>query len=156
MRKMFQGFKDFIMRGNVVDLAVGIVIGAAFTSVVTALTNGFLQPVIRVLGGGSGVGAGKVSIGRGQYLDWSAFVNAVINFLIVAAALYLLVVYPMNLLAERRRRGEEPPPKTPSEEVQLLTEIRDALLRQNGVPPEAGPGRTVPVYPSDAPRDRPR
>ncbi len=150
---MLKGFKDFIMRGNVVDLAVGIVIGAAFTSVVTALTNGFLQPVLKRLGGGQGVHAGGISIGGGQYLDWTLFVNALINFLIVAAALYFLVVFPMNVLAERRRRGEEPPPKTPSEEVQLLTEIRDALLRQNGVPPEAGPGRTVPVYPADSPRD---
>ncbi len=125
MRKMFQGFKDFIMRGNVVDLAVGIVIGAAFTSVVTALTNGFLQPVIRVLGGGSGVGAGKVSIGRGQYLDWSAFVNAVINFLIVAFCIFLMIK-GMNSM-RKKQEAAPAPPAPPSDEVLLLREIRDAL-----------------------------
>ncbi|MFC4021098.1 large conductance mechanosensitive channel protein MscL [Micromonospora sp. GCM10011542] len=124
---MLKGFKDFIMRGNVVDLAVGIVIGAAFTGVVTQLTKSFLEPLIKVIGGGNGLTAGKWTLG-GQVFDWAAFINAVITFLLTAAVLYFLVVFPMNKLAERRRRGEEPPPKAPSEEVKLLTEIRDALV----------------------------
>ncbi|OLB78419.1 MAG: mechanosensitive ion channel protein MscL [Actinobacteria bacterium 13_2_20CM_2_71_6] len=141
---MLKGFKDFIMRGNVIDLAVGIVIGAAFTTLVQSFTNGFMLPIIKRLGGGGDIG-GKIKIGGGQALDWGGFVNAVITFLITAAVLYFFFVMPMNKLAERRRRGEEPPPETPSDEVQLLTEIRDALVR--GTPAQ----RDVPVYPSDAP-----
>ncbi|WP_433128342.1 large conductance mechanosensitive channel protein MscL [Micromonospora sp. CA-240977] len=124
---MLKGFKDFIMRGNVVDLAVGIVIGAAFTGVVTQLTKSFLEPLIKMMGGGSGLSAGRWTIG-GQTFEWAAFINALITFLLTAAVLYFFVVYPMNKLAERRRRGEEPPPAAPSEEIKLLTEIRDALV----------------------------
>jgi large conductance mechanosensitive channel len=124
---MLKGFKDFIMRGNVVDLAVGIVIGAAFTGVVTQFTKSFLEPLVRVISGGEGVTAGAPKI-RGVAFDWAAFINAAIAFTLTAAALYFFVVLPMNRLAERRRRGEEPPPAAPSEEVKLLTEIRDALL----------------------------
>ncbi|MGC5286004.1 large conductance mechanosensitive channel protein MscL [Micromonospora sp. DT231] len=125
---MLKGFKDFIMRGNVVDLAVGIVIGAAFTGVVTQLTKSFLEPLIKALGGGTGLSAGKWEISDENFVDWAAFINALITFLLTAAVLYFFVVYPMNKLAERRRRGEEPPPAAPSEEVKLLTEIRDALV----------------------------
>ncbi|MDI6100699.1 large conductance mechanosensitive channel protein MscL [Actinoplanes sp. NEAU-A12] len=128
---MFQGFKDFIMRGNVVDLAVGVVIGAAFTAVVTTFTSAFLKPLIQLLSGGEGLKAGKWTV-RGVEFDYASFVNAAITFLLTAAVLYFLVVFPLNRLAERRRRGEEPPPKAPSEEVKLLTEIRDALLRGQG------------------------
>ena len=128
MKKMFQGFKDFIMRGNVVDLAVGIVIGAAFTGVVTAFTTGFIKPLIQLVGGDTSTEAGTWPVGDVKF-DYASFLNAIITFLITAAVLYFLVVFPLNALAERRRRGEEPPPKAPSEEVVLLTEIRDALLR---------------------------
>lgn len=130
MNKMVQGFKDFIMRGNVVDLAVGIVIGAAFTAVVTAFTTGFIKPLIQLLGGGTGVGAGTWKAKPGVVFDYATFLNAIITFVITAAVLYFLVVLPLNVLAERRRRGEEPPPKTPSEDILLLTQIRD-LLAQN-------------------------
>ncbi|WP_433307291.1 large conductance mechanosensitive channel protein MscL [Actinoplanes sp. CA-030573] len=125
---MFQGFKDFIMRGNVVDLAVGIVIGAAFTAVVTAFTNGFIKPLIQLISGGSGVNAGTWKV-RGVVFDYATFINAIITFLITAAVLYFLVVFPLNALAERRRRGEEPPPKAPSEDIVLLTQIRDLLAQ---------------------------
>jgi large conductance mechanosensitive channel len=125
---MIKGFKDFIMRGNVVDLAVGIVIGAAFTTVVTSFTNGFLKPLIQLMGGNTTATAGTKRVGDVVF-DYATFINAVITFLLTAAVLYFLVVYPLNRLAERRRRGEEPPPATPSEEIRLLTEIRDALVR---------------------------
>jgi len=150
---MLKGFKDFIMRGNVVDLAVGIVIGAAFTALVASFTNAFLKPLIQLLSGGKGVTAGAFTV-RGIPFDWASFINALITFLITAAALYFLVVFPLNRLAERRARGEEPPPTAPSEEIKLLTEIRDALVsgrampgamsdvehreRQHGVPPRHG------------------
>jgi large conductance mechanosensitive channel len=130
---MFKGFRDFIMRGNVVDLAVGIVIGAAFTTVVTAFTAAFLKPLIQLLSGGQGIKAGAFTV-RGIDFDWASFINACITFLITAAALYFLVVFPLNRLAERRARGEEPPPSAPSEEVRLLTEIRDALVTGGASP----------------------
>ncbi|MER7168207.1 large conductance mechanosensitive channel protein MscL [Micromonospora sp. NPDC000207] len=137
---MLKGFKDFIMRGNVIDLAVGVVIGAAFTAVVTQLTNSFLKPVIALITllitGRDGGIEGALWTVRGVEFDWVSFVNALITFMLTAAALYFLVVFPMNKLAERRKRGEEPPPATPSEEVQLLTEIRDALVAA---------GRTTPA-----------
>ena len=124
---MLKGFKDFIMRGNVVDLAVGIVIGAAFTAVVTAFTGAFLKPLIQLMSGGEGINAGAVVV-RGVKFDWASFINACITFLLTAAVLYFLVVYPLNRLAERRARGEEPPTAAPSEEIVLLTQIRDALV----------------------------
>jgi large conductance mechanosensitive channel len=124
---MLKGFRDFILRGNVVDLAVGIVIGAAFTAVITAFTGAFLKPLIQLISGGKGVTAGAFRV-RGVPFDWASFINACITFVLTAAALYFLVVFPMNRLAERRARGEEPPPSAPSEEVKLLTEIRDALV----------------------------
>lgn len=137
MSKMVQGFKDFIMRGNVVDLAVGIVIGAAFTGVVNGFTTGFIKPLIQLMGGNAAVRKGTFSV-HGATFDFASFINAIITFLITAAVLYFLVVYPLNALAERRRRGEEPPPKSPSDEVALLTEIRDALVRgQNPTPTQA-------------------
>ncbi len=132
MLKTLQGFKDFIMRGNVIDLAVGIVIGAAFSSVVSTLTGSFITPLIRAASGGSEL-AGTFTL-RGQVVDWAGFVNAVISFAITAAVLYFLVVLPMNALAERRRQGDEPPPRAPSEEVLLLRQIRDGLA--GAVPPQ--------------------
>lgn len=134
---MLKGFKDFIMRGNVVDLAVGIVIGAAFTAVVTQFTKSFLEPLIRVvslvLTGQNGLEQAAPTF-RGVPFDWPAFINAAITLVLTAAVLYFLVVLPMNKLAERRRRGEEPAPTAPSEEIKLLTEIRDALIAGARVP----------------------
>jgi large conductance mechanosensitive channel len=121
------------MRGNVVDLAVGIVIGAAFTTVVTAFTAAFLKPLIQLLSGKQGLSAGAFVV-RGIAFDWATFINACITFLITAAALYFFVIFPLNKLAERRARGEEPPPTAPSEEVKLLTEIRDALVSGRAMP----------------------
>jgi large conductance mechanosensitive channel len=123
---VLKGFRDFIMRGNVIELAVGIVIGAAFTGVVNQFTKSFLEPLIKVLSGGREL-SGVFTV-REVRFDWAAFINSVIAFLLAAAALYFIVVLPMNKLAERRARGEEPEPEAPSDEVRLLTEIRDALV----------------------------
>jgi len=125
---MLKGFRDFILRGNVVDLGVGIVIGATFTALVNQFTTSFLEPLVKFFSGGTGITAGAVELREGVLVDWAAFVNAVITFLLTAAVLYFLVVLPMNKLAERRRRKQEESPAEPSEEVKLLTEIRDALL----------------------------
>jgi large conductance mechanosensitive channel len=122
---VLKGFRDFIMRGNVVDLAVGIVIGVAFTALVTSFTDSFLKPLIGLIGGG-GTEGGTVTV-NGQEFTWGAFINAIITFVLTAAVLYFLVVLPMNKLAERRKRGQVEEPEAQSDEVILLTEIRDAL-----------------------------
>ncbi len=131
---MIQGFKNFIMRGNVVDLAVAVVIGAAFTTVVTSFTNNIINPLIASFGGTNVNGLAWQIIGRNSktVMDFGAVLTAIINFVIVAAVVYFLVVTPMNLLAERRKRGEEPEPKAPAEDIVLLQEIRD-LLRQRAL-----------------------
>ena len=125
---MFSGFKDFISRGNVIDLAVGVVIGAAFNGLVTQLTKSFLEPLIKLISGGKEF-SGEWHV-REAVFDWAAFLNACVAFLLTAAALYYLVVLPANKIAERRARGEEPEPKAPAEDIRLLTEIRDALIAQ--------------------------
>ncbi|MFI5960001.1 large conductance mechanosensitive channel protein MscL [Cryptosporangium sp. NPDC051539] len=125
---MFSGFRDFIRRGNVIDLAIGVVIGAAFTTLVTQFGNSFLKPLIQLVSGGKKV-SGTFSI-REATFDYGAFLTALIVFLVTAAALYYVVVAPMNRMAELRRRGQEPDPAPPSEEVVLLTEIRDELRRR--------------------------
>ena len=145
---MLKGFRDFIMRGNVIDLAVGVVIGSAFNTLVTKFTEAFLTPLIRVFGGG-GARKGVFKL-HGVEFDWASALNALISFLITAAVLYFLVVVPMNALAKRRAKGEEPPPEAPSEEVRLLTEIRDALVSQGAVPhprAEQQPATDTPVRP---------
>lgn len=128
---MFKGFRNFIMRGNVMDLAIAVVIGAAFSAVVGQLTKSFIEPLIKLIGGG-GVHGGAFLI-NGVAFDWAAFINAVINFLIVAVVLYFLIVLPMNRIKERKQRGlaanEEPIPVP--DDIALLQEIRDLLKRQS-------------------------
>jgi len=127
--KMFKGFKDFIMRGNVVDLAIAVVIGAAFTGIVTQLTKSFIQPLIQVFGGG-GIHGGAFVI-HGVAFDWAAFINAIINFLIIAAVLYFLIVLPVNRMNAHRHRAKSAPTPDP-EDLVLLREIRDLLKQQKG------------------------
>ena len=131
---MIQGFKTFIMRGNVVDLAVAVVIGAAFTQVVTAFTSNIINPLIAAIGGTNVNGLAWQILGGNPktVVDFGAVLTALINFVIVAAVVYFLVVVPMNMLAERRKRGQEPEPQAPAEDIVLLQEIRD-LLRQRAV-----------------------
>ena len=106
---MLKGFRDFIMRGNVVDLAVAVAIGAAFTGVVNALTTSFIEPLLKLLGGG-GVSGGAIVV-NGVAFDWAGFLNSVVNFVIVAAVLYFLVILPMSKakgLADRRSGRQSP------------------------------------------------
>ena len=128
---MIKGFKDFILRGNVVDLAVAVVIGAAFSSIVTAFTIHILQPLINAITPPSSPGFGiQVIDGKeSTYIDFAALITAAINFVIVAAVVYFLIVYPLNSLKERRKRGEEAGPAGPTD-VELLAEIRDLLRAQ--------------------------
>src|SRR6195952_1194606 len=101
MGSMLKGFKDFLLRGNVVDLAVAVVIGTAFTALVTSFTTSFLKPLIGLVAGG-GVNGGTRMI-DGQAFTYGAFLNALITFLITAAVLYFAIVLPMKVLLERRR-----------------------------------------------------
>jgi len=147
---VLKGFRDFILRGNVIELAVAVVIGTAFNTVVTSFTKSFIEPLIRVISGGKQV-SGRIHLtGTGAnavYIDYGGFINAILTFLITAAVVYFIFVYPMNKLAERRKRGEEPEPEAPSDEVRLLTEIRDALVAGNGRPggvPAGAPVRPEP------------
>jgi large conductance mechanosensitive channel len=127
---MIKGFRDFIMRGNVVDLAVGIVIGAAFGRLVDGFVNAFIAPLVKLLTGGRAA-SGTWRI-RSAIFDWGGFINAVVTFLITAAAVYFFVVVPINKLNERRRARLEPEPETMSDEARLLMEIRDELARRPG------------------------
>lgn len=126
---MLKGFKDFIMRGNVVDLAVAVIIGTAFSGVVDALVEGLLTPLIGAVGGVSDFSDARFTV-NGSVFRYGIVINALISFVLVAAAIYFFVIYPLMKIHERRRRGDEPSP-SPSEEVLLLTEIRD-LLRDEG------------------------
>lgn len=125
---MLKGFRDFIMRGNVVDLAVGIVIGSAFGQIVNSLVADIITPFIGLLVGipdFSGFKLGPIGIGR--------FTNTVISFILIAAAIYFLVVIPMNKLHEflEKKKEQAPPqpstPPEPPEDIKLLREIVEIL-----------------------------
>ncbi|UOX99800.1 large conductance mechanosensitive channel protein MscL [Blastococcus sp. PRF04-17] len=132
---MLKGFKDFLLRGNVVDLAVAVVIGTAFGSVVTSFVNSFLTPLIGLVGGGGEFG-GELVVNE-QRFTWGAFLSSLIGFVLTAAVVYFVVVVPMRRLIERRASGAEPGPAAPNE-VELLAEIRDLLRAQQG-PTDRGP-----------------
>jgi large conductance mechanosensitive channel len=146
---MLQGFKQFLMRGNVVDLAVAVVIGAAFTKVVSALVAGLINPLIAAIFGEPDISdVGEFTI-NGADFSLGLILDALLNFLIVAAAIYFFVIMPLNRLAERRKRGKEPvEPEAipPTEDVVLLREIRDLLARSPG-----GPGAGSPTGPGSGP-----
>ena len=127
---MLQGFKDFIMRGNVIDLAVGVVIGSAFTAIVTAFSDNLINPLINSVGGVdfSLLGFNVIPDNDATFMDFGALLTAIINFLLIAAVVYFLIVAPMNKLDEqqKRRKGIDPDAVDPTEQ-ELLTEIRDLL-----------------------------
>jgi large conductance mechanosensitive channel len=133
---MIKGFKDFLLRGNVVDLAVAVVIGAAFTAVVNSFASSFLTPLIALLGGGGELGGEWVV--NEQHFTWGAFLSQVITFVVTAAVVYFLVVMPMHRLFARLAAGEEPAPVGPTQ-LELLVEIRDLLRAQQGLGPAPTP-----------------
>ncbi len=131
MTSLVKGFREFILRGNVVDLAVGIVIGAAFGAVVTAFVDGILNPLIGAIFGQPNLdNIWTITINDSSILP-GVFLTAVLNFLLIALAVYSMIVVPMNKLAERTKKPEEPAaaPVTP-DDVILLKEIRDLLAAQ--------------------------
>ena len=127
---MIKGFKDFISRGNVVDLAVGVIIGAAFKNIVDALVDGIINPLIAAVIGKPDFSDAFILTLNGTNVKFGVLITAVINFVLMAFAIYLCIVVPMNKLAALRTAKEkaekDAAPKI-SDEVQLLTEIRDAL-----------------------------
>jgi large conductance mechanosensitive channel len=125
---MFKGFKLFLLRGNVIDLAVAVVIGVAFGAVVTALVKDLITPLIAAIGGKPDFSAIQFTINGSKFLIGD-FVNAVISFLMVAAAVYFLIVAPMNALTARIHRGEAPPDPTTKKCPECLSEIPIAAKR---------------------------
>lgn len=121
-------FKEFILRGNVMDMAIGVIIGGAFASIVNALTDDFINPLINGIGGAK-VG-GTIKIYGGQVLRYGDFITAIINFLIMALVLFLLLKGINKLMSVGKKKEEEAVAISKSEEVLLLEEIRDLLKKR--------------------------
>ena len=126
---MLKEFRDFVNRGNVIDLAVAVIIGVAFTGIVNSLVNDIITPILGIFLGGVNFEGLSFTV-REASIGYGNFIQAVINFLIVAWVIFL-IVRGINQLQRRLSPAEEekapPPPPEPSEEVKLLTEIRDLL-----------------------------
>lgn len=145
---MIKGFRDFIMRGNVVDLAIAVVIGTAFAAVVSAFTTAIITPIINAFPGASTAGWGFALRGGKlhdkTFINISTIINAIIVFLITAAVVYFIFVVPMQKLQARRARGIDPEPEAVPEDILLLREIRDAL----GARPTDGTAGPTPQNPT--------
>ena len=126
---MLKGFKEFLSRGNIIDLSVAVVIGTAFTALVTKFTDSVITPLINRIGvkQQSNVGILKIDIGGGQTIDLNIVLSAAINFVLIAAVVYFLVVLPYNTL---RKKGEVE--QADDAQIVLLTDIRDLLAQSNG------------------------
>jgi len=125
---MLKGLKAFVLRGNVIDLAVAVVVGAAFAALVAAFSQALIMPIVGIFLGG-GVTAGTIEI-RGQVIDFTMMINAVIVFIITLCVIYFVFVVPMNKM--RERMGGKDVDATPPD-IALLTEIRD-LLKERQAP----------------------
>uniref|UniRef100_A0A942SX92 Large-conductance mechanosensitive channel n=1 Tax=Neobacillus citreus TaxID=2833578 RepID=A0A942SX92_9BACI len=154
-----KGFKEFLLRGNVIDLAVAVVIGAAFTAIVTAIVTNFINPLIGAVFNASSLDKALIVEiptvdGDHAKLLFGAIIGAALNFVIVAAVVYFALVLPVNHLKkaafERVKKNEEQTPQdVPPTDVEVLLEIRDLLRTQNGVAGSTGGGAHV--APTDAP-----
>src|SRR5689334_1257572 len=125
---MLKGFRQFILRGNVLDLAVAVVIGAAFGAVVSALVKDLLTPLIAAIVGKPDFSAIQFEVNGSKFLIGD-FINALVSFLLIAAAVYFFVVLPVNALMARIRRGEAPPDPTTKECPECLSTIPIAARR---------------------------
>jgi large conductance mechanosensitive channel len=136
---MLKGFKDFIARGNVIDLATAVVIGTAFTALVTAFTENIVQPLIDRIGASPDQEYGflKIPLGGDTFINLNAVLTAALNFLIIAAVVYFIIVVPYKKLKELDKKVEES-----ETELTLLTEIRDLLVQQQGAG-DTSPGKHV-------------
>jgi large conductance mechanosensitive channel len=144
MKKMMNEFKEFAMRGSVLDLAVGVVIGAAFGRIVTSFVNDVLMPPLGILTGTVDFSNRFVNLSAGEYatlaeaqaagaatLNYGLFINAIINFLIVAFAVFLLIKQ-VNKLQKKEEAKKSDASAEPPADIQLLTEIRDTLRAKLG------------------------
>lgn len=132
MKKLLEEFKEFALKGNVMDMAVGVIVGGAFSSIVAALTDNILNPIIACLGG-TEIGLVTPLGNTGQVINWGAFISAIINFLILAFVLFL-ILKAVNKMTALTKKEEEPEPEAepePSDEVKLLTEIAAELKKLN-------------------------
>lgn len=122
-------FKAFIARGNVLDMAVGIIIGSAFTAIVTSLVNNIIMPIVGVIIGGIDFSGLKVTVGSAA-INYGAFIQAIINFLLIALTVFIII---KALSKAKRKQAEEPVEEepAPTPEVELLTEIRDLLSKRD-------------------------
>jgi large conductance mechanosensitive channel len=125
---MFTGFRQFLLRGNVIDLAVAVVIGAAFGAVVAALVKDLLTPLIAAIVGKPDFSAIALEV-NGSKLLVGDFINAIVSFLLIAAAIYFFVVVPVNAFTARMRRGEAPPDPTTKKCPECLSEVPIAARR---------------------------
>lgn len=131
---MLKGFKDFLLRGNIIELAIAFVIGTAFTAVVGKFTELIINPLIAAAGGTGNIGLGIQLGTEGDpktFIDFGGLITALITFVITAAVVYFIFVVPMNKISERRKRGMQPADAAPTDS-ELLAEIRDLLKAQQG------------------------
>ncbi|WP_063012230.1 large conductance mechanosensitive channel protein MscL [Nocardia kruczakiae] len=126
---MLKGFKDFLMRGNVIELATAVVMGTAFTAIVTSVTKGIVEPLLAVVGtnGQLGLGVQLVAGKPATFIALGPIISAAINFLMVATVLYFVLILPMNTLQKRFSRKKKAVPT----QTELLIEIRDLLAGRN-------------------------
>ncbi|MBD5170822.1 MAG: large-conductance mechanosensitive channel protein MscL [Bacteroidales bacterium] len=140
MGKFLQDFKDFAMKGNVVDMAVGVIIGGAFGKIVTSLVNDIIMPGIGVLTGGTNFSEFKYILkpegvdGAGEIIPevaitWGAFVQTIVDFLIIAFCIFVAIRFMQKLRRKKEEEAPAPAPAGPTQE-ELLTEIRDLLAKQ--------------------------
>ena len=125
---MLKGFKQFIFRGNVVDLAVAVVIGAAFGAVITAFVENVLTPLIAAIIGKPDFSAFAVTL-NGSVIKYGIFLNSLISFLLIATAVYFFIVAPMNAYVARSRRGEAPPDPTSKKCQECMSDVPIAAKR---------------------------
>jgi large conductance mechanosensitive channel len=128
-RRLINEFKEFALKGSLLDVAVGFVLGVAFATVITSLVEDVITPLIAGIAGQPDFSALTLTVGDAE-IRYGAFLNAIIAFLMVALALFLFVVKPYNAMKRRFEKEEEAAPEEPTAEVQLLTEIRDELRRR--------------------------
>ncbi|MCA4133476.1 large conductance mechanosensitive channel protein MscL [Arthrobacter sp. M4] len=145
---MFKGFKDFILRGNVIELAIAVVIGTAFTALVTAFTKNIINPVIAAAGGvqADGLGFRIWPDNPATFVDFGAVITALVTFLITAAVVYFIFVAPMNKinsLVKARLATEEPEEEPIPADTALLAEIRDLLTEVAASTRDAQPSQNA-------------
>ncbi len=135
---MLKGFKQFMLRGNVVELAVAVVMGGAFGAVVTALVKDLITPLLAAVGGKPDFSALTFTVNGSKFL-YGDFVNALISFLMIGAAVYFFIVLPINSLTARMRRGEAAPDPTTKKCPECLTEVPIAARRCSACASPLGP-----------------